>query len=49
MPTLLWEEPAQCVVHAFEINVLKNLHIGYVTAESEPVPDALKMLGIQVI
>ncbi len=26
----------------------KNLHIGYITAESEPVPDALKMLGIHV-
>ena len=48
MPTLLWEEPAQCVVHAFEINVPKNLRVGYITAESEPVPDALKMLGIQV-
>jgi LmbE family N-acetylglucosaminyl deacetylase len=48
MPTLLWEEPARCVVHSFEIEVPKNLHIGYITAESEPVPDALKMLGIQV-
>lgn len=47
-PTLLWEEPAQCVVHAFAINVAKNLRVGYITAESEPVPDALKMLGIQV-
>jgi LmbE family N-acetylglucosaminyl deacetylase len=48
MPTLLWEEPAQCVVHAFEINVPKDLRIGYITAENEPVPDALRMLGIQV-
>jgi hypothetical protein len=48
MPTLLWEEPAQCAVHAFDINVPKNLRIGYITAESEPVPDALKMLGVQV-
>ena len=48
MPTLLWEEPAQCVVHAFEIAVPKNLRVGYITAESEPVPDALRMLGIQV-
>jgi hypothetical protein len=48
MPTLLWAEPAQCVVQAFEINVPKNLRIGYITAESEPVPAALKMLGIQV-
>jgi LmbE family N-acetylglucosaminyl deacetylase len=48
MPTLLWEEPAQCMVHAFDINVPKNLHVGYITAESEPVPDSLRMLGIQV-
>ncbi len=48
MPTLLWEEPAQCIVHGFEIKVPKNLRVGYITAESEPVPDALKMLAIQV-
>jgi hypothetical protein len=48
MPALLWEEPAQTAVHAFEINVPKNLRVGYVTAESEPIPDALRMLGIQV-
>ena len=48
MPTLLWAEPAQCLVHAFAINVPQNLHVGYITAESEPIPDALRMLGMQV-
>jgi LmbE family N-acetylglucosaminyl deacetylase len=48
MPTLLWAEPAQCLVRAFAINVPQNLRVGYVTAESEPVPDDLRMLGIQV-
>jgi LmbE family N-acetylglucosaminyl deacetylase len=48
MPTLLWEEPSRCVVHAFDINVPNHLRVGYITAESEPVPDALRMLGIQV-
>ena len=48
LSTQLWEEPAQCVVHAFDINVPKNLRVGYITAESEPVPDALKMVGVQV-
>jgi hypothetical protein len=48
MPTLTWEEPAQTVVHAFDINVPANLRVGYISAESEPVPDALKMLGINV-
>jgi LmbE family N-acetylglucosaminyl deacetylase len=48
LPTQLWSEPAQCVVHAFEINVPANLHVGYITAENEPVPDALERLGIHV-
>ena len=48
MPTQLWEEPAQCVVHAFDVNVAENLHVGYITAESEPIPEALRMLGIRV-
>jgi LmbE family N-acetylglucosaminyl deacetylase len=48
MPTLLWEEPAQCVVHAFEIEVPENLRVGYITAEGEPIPEALQRLGIPV-
>ena len=48
MPTILWSEPAQTVVHAFDINVPANLHVGYISAESEPIPDALKRLGISV-
>jgi LmbE family N-acetylglucosaminyl deacetylase len=48
MPTLMWEEPAQTMVHAFDIKVPENLRVGYISAESEPVPDALKMLGINV-
>ncbi len=48
MPTLLWIEPARCVVHAFYISVPENLRVGYITAESEPIPEALRMLGIRV-
>jgi hypothetical protein len=48
MPTILWSEPAQCLVHAFDINVPPNLRVGYISAESEPIPDALKRLGISV-
>jgi len=48
MPTLLWSEPAQCVVHAFDINVPPGLRVGYISAEGEPIPDALKRLGISV-
>jgi len=48
LPTQLWSEPAQCTVHAFAVNVPQNLRVGYVNAESERVPDSLKMLGIHV-
>jgi LmbE family N-acetylglucosaminyl deacetylase len=48
MPTILWSEPAQTVVHAFEINVPSNLRVGYISAEGEPIPDALRRLGINV-
>jgi len=48
MPTLLWSSPAECVVHAFDVDVPANLHVGYISAESEPVPEALSRLGIPV-
>ena len=48
MPTILWSEPAQTIVHAFDINVPANLHVGYISAEGEPIPDALRRLGINV-
>jgi LmbE family N-acetylglucosaminyl deacetylase len=48
MPTILWSEPAQCLVHAFAINVPAHLGVGYISAEGEPIPDALKRLGITV-
>ena len=48
LPTQLWSDPAQCFVHTFAVNVPPNLHIGYITAEAEPIPEALRMLGINV-
>jgi LmbE family N-acetylglucosaminyl deacetylase len=48
MPTILWSEPAQTVAHAFDINVPANLRVGYISAEGEMIPDALKRLGIRV-
>lgn len=48
LPTQLWSEPSQCLVHALAINVPENLRVGYIAAEGEPIPQALRMLGIQV-
>jgi LmbE family N-acetylglucosaminyl deacetylase len=48
LPTQLWSEPAQCSVHSFDVQVPANFRVGYITAESEPVPEALQRLGIHV-
>ena len=48
LPTLLWSEPAECRVFAFDATVPENLRVGYISAESEPVPEALERLGIHV-
>jgi LmbE family N-acetylglucosaminyl deacetylase len=48
MPTLLWSQPAQCRVFAFDATVPDDLRVGYISAESEPIPQALERLGIQV-
>ncbi len=48
LPAQFWSEPAQCAVHAFDVLAPANLRVGYVTAESEPVPEALRRLGIRV-
>lgn len=48
LPTQLWSAPADCLVKAFELNVPENLRVGYVTAEGEPIPEALGRLGIRV-
>ncbi|HVS75228.1 MAG TPA: PIG-L family deacetylase [Candidatus Acidoferrales bacterium] len=48
LPTQLWSEQAECRVRAFDIQVPENLRVGYVTAEGEPIPEALGRLGIHV-
>ena len=48
LPTQFWSEPAECRVQAFEVNVPENLRVGYITAEDEPIPEALGHLGIRV-
>jgi LmbE family N-acetylglucosaminyl deacetylase len=48
MPTLLWSQLAQCRVYAFDATVPDDLRVGYISAESEPIPQALERLGTQV-
>ncbi len=47
-PAYLWSEPATAPVHAFDINIPANLRVGFVAADLELVPGALRRLGIHV-
>jgi LmbE family N-acetylglucosaminyl deacetylase len=48
LPTRLWSEPATVRVHVFDLNVPTGLRVGYVAAENDPIPDALRQIGVQV-
>lgn len=48
LPTRLWSEPAVAAVHAFDVSVPQGLRVGYVAAENDPIPEALRRLGIRV-
>ena len=48
LPTRLWSEPAVATVHAFDVAVPEGLRVGYVAAENDLIPEALRRLGIDV-
>jgi LmbE family N-acetylglucosaminyl deacetylase len=48
LPTHLWSEPAVAAVRIFDVTVPEGLHVGYVAAENDPIPEALRQLGIRV-
>ncbi len=48
LPTFLWSEPAVAPVRAFPIIVPEKLHVGYVAADIDLVPEAIQRMGIQV-
>ncbi len=48
LPTRLWSEPSQVAVHVFDVAVPAGLRVGYVAAENDPIPDALRQVGVQV-
>jgi LmbE family N-acetylglucosaminyl deacetylase len=48
LPTYMWSAPAKISVHAFAIAVPDLLRVGYIAAENDPIPDALRRLGVEV-
>ncbi len=48
LPTRDWSEPNDATVHVLNLNMPAGLHIGYVAADNDPLPEVLRQLGIQV-
>jgi hypothetical protein len=48
LPTRSWSEPNDATVHVLNLNLPTGLHIGYVAADNDPLPEVLRQLGIQV-
>jgi len=48
LPTRLWSAPAVVNVRVFNLTVPRGLRVGYVAAQNDTIPDALRQLGIEV-
>ncbi len=48
LPTRDWSEPDDATVHVLDLIVPAGLHIGYVAADNDPLPEVLRQLGIRV-
>lgn len=48
LPSRDWSEPNDAAVHVLSLNMPASLHIGYVAADNDPLPDVLRQLGVQV-
>jgi len=48
LPTRDWSEPDDATVHVLDLIVPAGLHVGYVAADTDPIPETLRQIGIQV-
>jgi len=48
LPTRDWSESDDAMIHVLDLIVPVGLHIGYVAAENDPLPEVLRQLGIRV-
>ncbi len=48
LPTRLWSEPAVVPVRVVDLAVPANLRVGYIAAQNDPIPDALRQIGVHV-
>jgi LmbE family N-acetylglucosaminyl deacetylase len=48
LPLRNWSEPAEATIHVMDLMVRAHLHVGYVAAENDPLPEILRQIGVQV-
>ena len=48
LPTRNWTEPTLATVHVVDLTVPKDLRVGYITVETDPLPEMLGQLGTRV-
>jgi LmbE family N-acetylglucosaminyl deacetylase len=48
LPTRDWSEPDDATVHVMDLAIPAGLHIGYIAADNDPLPEILRQLGIRV-
>jgi LmbE family N-acetylglucosaminyl deacetylase len=48
LPTRGWSESDDATVHVLNLAVPAGLHVGYIAAENDPLPEILRQLGIRV-
>jgi LmbE family N-acetylglucosaminyl deacetylase len=48
LPTRDWIKPDDATVHVLDLNIPRELHVGYIATEGDLIPDILKQLNIRV-
>jgi hypothetical protein len=48
LPTRDWSESSDATVHELDLAIPATLHVGYIAADNDPLPEILRQLGIKV-
>ena len=48
LPTRDWSGPSDATVHELDLAIPPTLHVGYIAADNDPLPEILRQLGIKV-
>ena len=48
LPTRSWSEPADATATVLNLAVPAHLRVGYITGGTDPIPDVLRQIGVQV-